>query len=233
MFSFQMFSESFGNISDVSGPPSVEAHSVIVVIFIKGRCQSLSRLSHEYFRISDVCVGINIFFSPDKAAVVATCQHRFSQPLHVLQSWTTTALSQHNVPNTASFPPPPPISLVSLCSWERRPSVCRKSPMSYFRTHWHGWTQTCIPQESQNTRIPNGVNHGNPLLHIRGGQRTYLLGQSNYKGICVLDLCTPSGKGNISGENRAGAGADIHFTIGAVARISIDAWLYLHLGGMI
>lgn len=64
---------------------------------------------------------------------------------------------------------------------------------------------------------------GIPLLHIRGGQRTYLLGQSNYEGSCVLDLCTPSGKGNISGENlyAAGAGADINFTIGAATRISI------------
>lgn len=56
MFFFQLLSESFGNITDVSGPSSVEAHLVIVVFLIKGHCQSLSELSHEYFRISDVCV---------------------------------------------------------------------------------------------------------------------------------------------------------------------------------
>lgn len=181
-----------------------------------------------------MCVLVLISFFPQIKPLslppVSTVSHNPSTSCRVeqLRHYLSTMS-----PILLLFLPPPPISLVSLCSWERRPSVCRKSPMSYFRTHWHGWTQTCIPQESQNTRIPNGVNHGNPLLHIRGGQRTYLLGQSNYKGICVLDLCTPSGKGNISGENRAGAGADIHFTIGAVARISIDAWLYLHLGGMI
>lgn len=60
----------------------------------------------------------------------------------------------------------------------------------------HVYHRNLKPPESQMERIM-----GIPLLHIRGGQRTYLLGQSNYEGSCVLDLCTPSGKVNISGEN--------------------------------
>lgn len=61
MFIFQLLIERFGNRTDASGPSSVEACSVIVVILIRGHCQALSGLSHEYFTISDVCVfGINI-----------------------------------------------------------------------------------------------------------------------------------------------------------------------------
>lgn len=82
----------------------------------------------------------------------------------------------------------------------------------------HVYRRNLKTPESQPERLM-----GIPLLHIRGGQRTYLLGQSNYEGSFVLDLCTPSGKGSISGGNRAGAGADINFTIRAASRISIAA----------
>lgn len=82
----------------------------------------------------------------------------------------------------------------------------------------HVYRRNLKTPESQTEQIM-----GIPLLHIRGGQRTYLLGQSNCEESCVLDLCTASGKGNISGGNRAGTGADIIFTIRAATQISIAA----------
>lgn len=60
--------------------------------------------------------------------------------------------------------------------------------------------------ESQMERVM-----GIPLLRISVGQRTYLLGHSNYEGRCVFNLYSPSGKANMFCESHAGAGADSHF----------------------
>lgn len=183
LFSFSCSLRAFGTRTDASGPSSVGEHSVI---FVRS-CQDCHMNISGY----QICVCLVLWwFFPTQSC----CYSHLS----------------------ATFPMiPPRLAESSNCGTGSPQRLCSFSPLNISGVTLFVGTTASRLQKSQRCCIlglidmgePKQVYHRNlktpesqtegtmgiPLLHIRGGQRSYLGGQSNCETCYALDLSTPRG----------------------------------------